>query len=118
MDIGADEWLGADARFVGVPRIGHDFHVGLIGTPNNSIIMAVSLGSISPVAIPGLQGRFELDLALPNVILPVVSNGKGLVRLQFKIPNDTRLPGLELFMQCLDTKSLTLSPLDRIALVQ
>jgi hypothetical protein len=117
-DIGADEFTGADTWFVGVPRIGStSFHIGVLSTPSNAVLFALRLGTIAPISLPGISGKFELDLTLPHVFLLLTTDPNGFARLQVPVPNDARLIGLEAFVQCLDTLNLALSDLDRIAFV-
>jgi hypothetical protein len=119
VDIGADEFTGADTWFVGVPRIGStSFHIGVLSTPSNAVLFALGLGTIAPISLPGISGKFELDLTLPHVFLRLTTDANGFARLQVPVPNDARLIGLEAFIQCLDTFNPALSDLDRIAFVR
>jgi hypothetical protein len=118
VDIGADEFTGTDTWFVGLPQLGQTFHLGVWGSPNNSVMLGLAFGAIPPVMIPGITGLFQLDLSRSGIILPLPTDARGLIRQAVAIPNSGGLVNVQVYIQCLDVGSSTLSDLDVTAFVQ
>jgi Protein of unknown function (DUF1565) len=118
VDIGADEFSGADAWFEGVPRLGKKIHIGMIGSPSSAVMLAVALASIPPVTLPGISGSFRIDLSAAGIILGLTTNARGTNRQQVTIPTNIALLGLRVYIQNLDVKTAALSDLDASSFVQ
>lgn len=118
VDIGADEWTGPDAYFLGLPKIGNTIRIGLVGQPSQPTILALGFKALTQgIKVPGFQGELRLDPSLPILIGIAPKNAAGYAWLPLPIPNDQALLRLELDLQGIDLPQQQFSDLDQINVI-
>ena len=118
VDIGADEWDGPDAYFVGLPRIGDTVRIGYLGQASSPMLLVLGFRALTQgVKIPGFQGELWIDPSLPIVISVAPKDANGYGTVPFPLPNDSGLLRTELDLQGIDFPAQQFTDLDQINIV-
>ncbi|GEM_PF-6077140 len=119
VDIGADEYQGIDAWFSGPPLLSSKLRLGMVGAPQAPALFVLGFSTLpSGVKIPGFGGRLHLDPGKPLLFAAASKNSKGYAALTLPLPNLPSLAGTVLYLQAVETPSLTLTDLDLCTLIR
>lgn len=119
VDIGADEYSGTDLWFRSSLIPGENAYIGAVGSAANTMLVALTVSTLqTPISIPGISGKLEIDLTQPHIILGLPLDSRGLGSLRIPLPKVSGVAGSQVVIQGVDSASATFTDHDKLLVVE